>query len=124
MRLFILVALLLFGGLDRGMGLPIGCQEYTTTGPLHIIAESLVHAYQKRVAVNSVDRCPFRVSCSNFLVNSINEEGLIKGVALFIDRYFYRENKFMGDKYEIHINSRLLYDDHISESYLNYIFSN
>jgi len=93
-----------------------------TTSPALILAEKLVSLYQSKAGVNSINRCPFSVSCSNYLVQSINDKGFLLGLALFIDRYFYRENRFVGKHYRIVLSEKLLYDDSISEKYRNYLY--
>ncbi len=55
------------------------------------LSENLVKIYKRDVSVNSISRCPFEVSCSNFARDAIARHGLI-GFLMFIDRYYYREN--------------------------------
>lgn len=93
-----------------------------TTSPISILVEELVHIYQTKVSSKSNDRCPFQISCSNYLLKSIRNEGIIKGTALFIDRYFYRENQFIPDHYQLIIKDRYLYDDTISKRYIDYLY--
>ncbi len=50
-----------------------------------------IEYYQKKISPRSVSRCPFSVSCSHFASRVIHRHGLY-GIALFVDRYFYREN--------------------------------
>lgn len=52
----------------------------------------LIHYYQKKISIHSISRCPFKTSCSHFAEQAIRRNGLLKGTALFIDRYFFREN--------------------------------
>lgn len=92
------------------------------TAPIPIVLEYLVNTYQQRIAVNSTKRCPFKISCSSFLLHEITEEGLVRGLALFFDRYFYRENRNIYDKYELVIDSIILFDDSLDENYLSYIY--
>jgi putative component of membrane protein insertase Oxa1/YidC/SpoIIIJ protein YidD len=54
--------------------------------------------YQRHIAVNSVQRCPFALSCSRYAQDRIGRLGLY-GVLLFIDRYFYRETVFARQTY-------------------------
>lgn len=42
------------------------------------------------------DNCPFYPSCSSFYVQSVREEGLIKGTLMFADR-FTRDMNFIKD---------------------------
>lgn len=96
--------------------------EEVSTNPISIIVENIVHFYQTNIGKHSVSRCPFTISCSNFLLRAIKKEGAIKGTALFIDRYYYRENQFLYSKYKLIINEKYLYDDSINEKYLNYLY--
>lgn len=66
----------------------------TTSLPQHFLvslSNSVISLYQKDISIQSVSRCPFEISCSHFAKRSISEYGII-GVAMFVDRYFYREN--------------------------------
>ncbi len=53
------------------------------------------------------DNCPFYPSCSNFFVQSVNEEGLIKGAFMFADR-FTRDMNFLKSpaQYPMHVSGR------------------
>lgn len=97
--------------------------EYETS-PLSIVIDGAVTFYQKKISSKSVSRCPFHISCSNFLINSINENGTVVGLALFIDRYFYRENASISKHYPIIITNRIQYNDTISKEYINYLYNN
>lgn len=55
-------------------------------------AEKLLDWYQKKVSTQSISRCPFAISCSDYTRRAIRKHGLIIGTAYFIDRNFYREN--------------------------------
>jgi len=57
-----------------------------------VVSEKLIGLYRNRIAVNSISRCPFKISCSHFAQLAIERYGFFKGVCLFIDRNFYREN--------------------------------
>jgi len=56
------------------------------------IASNLIRFYQAKVNPNSVSRCPFYISCSNFALLAIEKYGFLPGILLFIDRIYYREN--------------------------------
>ncbi len=62
------------------------------TSPFILMASQLISLYQQEIGPKSVSRCPFFVSCSNYAYHAINHYGLVIGMALFIDRNFYREN--------------------------------
>ena len=51
----------------------------------------LISFYQTEISPQSISRCPFKISCSTFAKRAIEEYGLF-GLAMFIDRYYYREN--------------------------------
>ncbi len=55
------------------------------------LTNSAISLYQRDISTQSISRCPFEISCSRFAIRSIADHGVF-GVALFIDRYFYREN--------------------------------
>ena len=54
------------------------------------------------------DNCPFYPSCSNFYVQAVNEEGIIKGTLMFADR-FTRDLNFIKDhsRYQLHTSGKL-----------------
>lgn len=56
------------------------------------IAEGLISIYQREISPHSISRCPFSISCSAFAKQAIDRYGLL-GLAKFIDRYYYRENR-------------------------------
>ena len=56
------------------------------------IAIDLIRFYQANIGPNSVSRCPFLISCSNFALQAIEKYGFLPGILLFIDRIYYREN--------------------------------
>jgi hypothetical protein len=55
-------------------------------------ALSLISFYQTKISPLTIIRCPFLVSCSTFAARAIADKGLALGLAIFIDRYYYREN--------------------------------
>lgn len=52
----------------------------------------------------SISRCPFKTSCSNSFEKSVNEKGLLIGTLEFIDRYYYREHKYIYYYYPLFID--------------------
>jgi len=62
------------------------------TSPFMLVANKLIKLYQKEISPQSISRCPFYISCSNYAYQAINRHGLIVGIAFFIDRNLYREN--------------------------------
>jgi hypothetical protein len=65
------------------------------------LAQKAIRYYQRKISTLSVDRCPFYVSCSNYASRTIDRHGLLIGTALFIDRYFYRENRAAFAYYDL-----------------------
>jgi hypothetical protein len=63
---------------------------YVSNG--NVLANKLISFYRQKIAVNSISRCPFQISCSQYALLAVKRYGVIKGVALFVDRNFYREN--------------------------------
>ncbi|MBC8549262.1 MAG: membrane protein insertion efficiency factor YidD [Candidatus Brocadiales bacterium] len=81
--------------------------------------------YQGRIGAKTIHRCPFNVSCSQYAKVSIKKYGWIKGLALFLDRYFYRENISISKKYpKVYKENRIVYEDTISDSLLHYYRNN
>jgi hypothetical protein len=60
--------------------------------PGRLAAKRLIGYYQGNISPNSISRCPFFISCSNYAGLAVQKYGLLLGVAYFIDRNFYREN--------------------------------
>lgn len=58
---------------------------------LPAVADQLISLYQTKISPQSISRCPFKISCSMFAQRAIDRYGIF-GVAMFIDRYYYREN--------------------------------
>ncbi len=56
------------------------------------LAGTLIRFYQTDISPNSISRCPFLVSCSNFALRAIESHGVVAGTLLFIDRIYFREN--------------------------------
>ena len=80
--------------------------------------------YQSIIGSKTIHRCPFEISCSHFLTISIKNHGTIKGTALFLDRYFYRENAFIPTHYEAVIkDNRVVYRDEIPDSLISYLYT-
>jgi hypothetical protein len=99
--------LLVFFGLSTVHGFPeepwepsevhtIGCNSFAFAAPkggaLEDIALGMIRFYQTEVSPRSVKRCPFLISCSNFAATAIRDKGLLFGLVVFLDRYYYREN--------------------------------
>ena len=86
--------------------------------------EGANNQYQMRIGSKTIHRCPFEVTCSHFLTKSVEQHGIFKGTALFLDRYFYRENKFVPMHYESIIRyDKVVYRDEIPDSLIIYLYS-
>lgn len=80
-------------------------------------------AYQSKVGSKTIHRCPFEISCSKYLRISIEKHGAVKGFALFLDRYFYRENTMIPHNYEAVVrNNKVVYRDDIPDSLITYLY--
>ncbi|MBK7444883.1 MAG: membrane protein insertion efficiency factor YidD [Ignavibacteria bacterium] len=64
----------------------------------------LINIYQSDISPNSIHRCMFHISCSNFAKISINKLG-IAGLVIFMDRYLYRENREAFNNYVLIIDN-------------------
>lgn len=95
--------------------LPVA-ESASWTGPpqqpslLKPLAQSAIHFYRRRIAGQSTDRCPFHISCSHFAEKAVERFGFVRGVALFIDRHYFREHAGAPHLYplrETWINNRI-----------------
>lgn len=59
---------------------------------LKSLAPPAIRFYRRHVATQSTERCPFHISCSHFAEKAVERFGLVRGVALFIDRHYFREH--------------------------------
>ena len=59
----------------------------------------LIGFYQQKIGSQSIDRCPFWPSCSNFALQAIHRHGVVLGICYFIDRNLYRENPGVFQRY-------------------------
>ncbi len=75
--------------------LPAQSMEAPRFNPLELpesAALKMITLYRRRIATQSISRCPFEPSCSQFAELAIRRRGLILGLASFIDRHLYREH--------------------------------
>lgn len=86
------------------------------TGPpqkpalLKPLAQSAIQFYRRRIAIESTDRCPFHISCSRFAEKAVQRFGVVRGIALFIDRHFFREHVGAQQYYSLRetlVNNRI-----------------
>ena len=59
---------------------------------LKSLAPPAIQFYRRHIATQSTGRCPFHISCSHFAEQAVERFGLVRGVALFIDRHYFREH--------------------------------
>ncbi|UCB51887.1 MAG: membrane protein insertion efficiency factor YidD [Candidatus Zixiibacteriota bacterium] len=69
--------------------------------PYILLAGRLIGFYKEKISPQSIDRCPFYSSCSDYAYEAIGKYGLILGTCFFIDRHFYRENAGSYFHYEL-----------------------
>lgn len=67
----------------------------------HLVADRMLQFYQKKIRPNSIDRCPFYIRCSDYARQAIEKYGLVLGISVAIDRYFYRENSGRIQHYDL-----------------------
>lgn len=75
--------------------LPVGDPTRLRPPPpalLKSLARPAIHFYRRHIASQSTDRCPFHISCSHFAEKAVERFGFVRGVALFIDRHYFREH--------------------------------
>jgi Putative membrane protein insertion efficiency factor len=85
-------------------------------GPLSSLMLSGIRFYQVEIGPNSVARCPYLVSCSQFAKQALARYGFF-GLPMFIDRFFYRENQSTFALYPRYMSPSgvLRYDDTIRD---------
>lgn len=73
----------------------------TQSGLGQFVGEKLIYWYQNRLSRRSIHRCPYLISCSNYTLRAIQENGLGMGILQFIDRNLYRENPGIWQYYPL-----------------------
>lgn len=69
-----------------------------------MIALYLIDYYQSEINPNSISRCQFYLSCSDFTKYVINNYGMWGGLIRSIDRIQFREHKFSSFYYPLSVN--------------------
>lgn len=69
--------------------------------PSILIANRVIKFYERKISTQSISRCPFYISCSEYAYQALRKHGLILGICFFIDRHFYRENATAYFHYEL-----------------------
>jgi putative component of membrane protein insertase Oxa1/YidC/SpoIIIJ protein YidD len=80
------------------------CANYEKS-TLKLVGENAIHFYQNHISCNSIARCPFRISCSQYAYAALNKYGPILGLCYYIDRNLYRENSSSFFNYEFYEDS-------------------
>ena len=70
----------------RPQFMKIGNNAITRYNPVSLVFSGSLFMYQKFLSPQLASHCPYQISCSAFSKGSIEEFGLIKGVALSADR--------------------------------------
>tara|TARA_B100000902_G_C27115495_1_gene815839 strand:- start:330 stop:806 length:477 start_codon:yes stop_codon:yes gene_type:complete len=70
----------------RPQFMKIGNNAVTRYNPVSLVFSGSLFIYQKFLSPQLASHCPYQISCSAFCKGSIEEFGLIKGVALSADR--------------------------------------
>ncbi len=60
---------------------------------------SLQEIYHHQISNSTIARCPFKTSCSSFLISAVERTDIFRGSIAFLDRYFYRENPSAWSNY-------------------------
>lgn len=61
--------------------------SFDSENPLDFIKKSFANAYWFFISDVDGDNCPFRPSCSSFLIQSINESDIFQASLMFFDRF-------------------------------------
>lgn len=90
---------------------PLSFSSTPSSNPVTVLFRAFVSLYQQKVSTNSVQRCPFTLSCSQYAMHAMERYDIL-GIPLFLDRFFFRENESVNDNYVIRMrNRRATYDD-------------
>lgn len=68
--------------------------------PMADAALAAIDLYRTEIAPQSISRCEFATSCSQFARDAIVHRGMLVGMIAFIDRFFFRENQAAYDHYD------------------------
>jgi hypothetical protein len=79
---------------------PLSFSPTPSSNPVTVLFRAFIDLYQKKVSTNSVQRCPFTLSCSQYAMHALEHYDIL-GIPLFIDRFFFRENESLLDNYII-----------------------
>jgi hypothetical protein len=68
--------------------------------PVADLALAAIDHYRSAIGPKSIARCPYLCTCSAFARRAIEVHGFVLGLVLFVDRFFYRENRQLVQHYE------------------------
>jgi putative component of membrane protein insertase Oxa1/YidC/SpoIIIJ protein YidD len=68
--------------------------------PMADAALAAIELYRTEIGTQSIARCEFATSCSQFAHDAIDRRGFLVGMIVFIDRFFFRENQAAYDHYD------------------------
>ena len=74
------------------------------------IAKSLTNAYWFFISDVDGDNCPFRPSCSSFLLQSVNETNIFQASLMFFDRFTRDMNIVKGHDHYPRVSAGYYYD--------------
>ena len=74
------------------------------------LVKSIGNAYWFFISDLDGDNCPFRPSCSSFLIQSAKETNLLQGTLMFFDRFTRDMNIYKGHDHYPHVKQGYYYD--------------
>lgn len=72
--------------------------------------KSIAHTYWFFISDVDGDNCPFRPSCSSFLMQSVEETNIVQGMLMFFDRFTRDMNLYKGHNHYPRVKSGYYYD--------------
>ncbi len=89
------------------------------------LVKSIGNAYWFFISDLDGDNCPFRPSCSSFLIQSASETNLLQGTLMFFDRFTRDMNVYKGHNHYPRVKRGYYYDPpslySLDEEKINYI---
>jgi putative component of membrane protein insertase Oxa1/YidC/SpoIIIJ protein YidD len=74
------------------------------------LVKSIGNAYWFFISDLDGDNCPFRPSCSSFLIQSAKKTNLLQGMLMFFDRFTRDMNIYKGHNHYPRVNKGYYYD--------------
>ena len=78
--------------------------------PGDFVKKSIAYTYWFFISDVDGDNCPFRPSCSSFLMQSVEETNIAQGMLMFFDRFTRDMNLYKGHYHYPRIKSGYYYD--------------